>query len=146
MGQHIIPSIHNHAVVGSSEHNMHDDREGNYSDPPRTTFPDTPDEKHASNAVLVFPLSDPLAPDTQRYKSFISNIAKPRKTEHTYHTNWLSKASERPILPFVVIHHCSNVRIGDTASRLASRSSGFFRDFRNDRRSRRLMTIVRLYD
>jgi hypothetical protein len=61
-----------------------------------------------------------------------------------YQTNWPSTASERPILPFVMVHHCSNVRVGETASRLASRSSGFFLDRKNERRSRRLMTMVNL--
>lgn len=47
-------------------------------------------------------------------------------------------------MPFVVVHQSSRVRIGDTVSRLASRSSGFFFELRNDRRSRRLIRMVNL--
>lgn len=44
----------------------------------------------------------------------------------SHQTNWPSTASERPILPLVSVHHSPRVRVGETASRLASRSSGFF--------------------
>lgn len=61
-----------------------------------------------------------------------------------YQTNWLSTASDRPKVPFVVVHHCSKVRVGETASRLRRRSSGFFFDCKNAWRPRRLRTIVNL--
>jgi hypothetical protein len=69
-----------------------------------------------------------------------------QKSDQTYQTNCPSTASESPRFPFVVAHHFSSVQIGATASKLRKRSSGSFFERRNDCRSRRLMTIVRLGD
>lgn len=46
----------------------------------------------------------------------------------------------------MVAHHFSSVQVGETLSSLRNRSLGFFLDLRNDRLSRRLMSIVRLDD